>query len=144
MRLGFMAVMVDFSNRPFKENVKLTRRVVEICHSMGVAVEGQLDRIPSAEDGAPPRGIEKYLTDPSEAARFARETGVDALSMSVGNVHGPYKAKARLDFERIEELKEIGVPLVLHGGTGISDEEAKKAVEAGVAKINVGFELRRA
>lgn len=143
LRLGFMAVMVDFSGHPFRENVDLTRRVVEVCHPMGVAVEAQLDRIPSAEDGVPPRDLEKCLTDPNRAARFLRETGVDALSVSVGNVHGLYKGKAKLDFERIRRLKGLGVPLVLHGGTGILDHDAEEAVKAGIAKINLGYELRR-
>ncbi|MGC8962241.1 MAG: class II fructose-bisphosphate aldolase [Candidatus Bathyarchaeia archaeon] len=144
LRLGFMAVMVDFSEHPLREKVNLTRRVVEVCHSMGVAVEAQLDRIPSAEDVLPPRDVEKYLTDPDRAARFLRETGVDALSVSVGNVHGLYKGRARLDFERIRRLRSLEIPLVLHGGTGVSDEDVGKAVKAGIAKINLGYELRQA
>jgi ketose-bisphosphate aldolase len=144
LRLGFTAVMVDFSDQPFRRNVDLTRRVVEVCHPMDVAVEAQLDRIPSAEDGMPPRDIGKHLTDPDRAARFLEETGVDALSVSVGNVHGLYKGKAKLDYERIRRLRSLGVPLVLHGGTGISDEDVGEAVEAGIAKINLGYELRQA
>jgi ketose-bisphosphate aldolase len=144
LRLGFTAVMVDFSDQPFKRNVDLTRRVVEVCHPMDVAVEAQLDRIPSAEDGMPPRDIGKHFTDPDRAARFLEETGVDALSVSVGNVHGLYKGKAKLDYERIRRLRSLGVPLVLHGGTGISDEDVGEAVEAGIAKINLGYELRQA
>jgi fructose-bisphosphate aldolase class II len=144
LRLGFTAVMVDFSDQPFRRNVDLTRRVVEVCHPMGVAVEAQLDRIPSAEDGMPPKDVEKHFTDPDRAARFLEETGVDALSVSVGNVHGLYKGKARLDYERIRRLRSLGVPLVLHGGTGISDEDVGEAVEAGIAKINLGYELRQA
>ena len=144
LRLGFTAVMVDFSDQPFRRNVDLTRRVVEVCHPMDVAVEAQLDRIPSAEDGMPPKDVEKHFTDPDRAARFLEETGVDALSVSVGNVHGLYKGKARLDYERIRRLRSLGVPLVLHGGTGISDEDVGEAVEAGIAKINLGYELRQA
>jgi len=144
LRLGFTAVMVDFSDQPFRRNVDLTRRVVEVCHPMDVAVEAQLDRIPSAEDGMPPRDIGKHLTDPDRAARFLEETGVDALSVSVRNVHGLYKGKAKLDYERIRRLRSLGVPLVLHGGTGISDEDVGEAVEAGIAKINLGYELRQA
>lgn len=144
LRLGFTAVMVGFSDQPFRRNVDLTRRVVEVCHPMDVAVEAQLDRIPSAEDGMPPRDIGKHLTDPDRAARFLEETGVDALSVSVGNVHGLYKGKAKLDYERIRRLRSLGVPLVLHGGTGISDEDVGEAVEAGIAKINLGYELRQA
>ncbi|MEM2123542.1 MAG: class II fructose-bisphosphate aldolase [Candidatus Bathyarchaeia archaeon] len=143
LRLGFMAVMVDFSEHPFRRNVDLTRRVVEVCHSMGVTVEAQLDRIPSAEGGSPPRNMDKYLTDPDRAAKFLEETGVDALSVSVGHVHGLYKDKPRLDLERIRRLRGLGVPLVLHGGTGVSDDDAGEAVRAGIAKINLGYELRR-
>lgn len=102
---------------------------------------GQFDKILFAEDGAPPKNIGNFLTDPDKAAGFARETGVDALSISVGNIHGLYRAKAGLGFERIEKLKEIGVALVLYGGTGISDGKPKRAIKAGVANINVGFEL---
>lgn len=123
--------------------MELTRRIVEVSHSMDVAVEAQLDEIPSAVDGAPPKEIEKHLTDPERAAKFIEETGVDALSVSVRNVHGLYKGKAELDFERIIKLRDLGVPLVLHGGTGISDEDVKEAVKAGIAKINLGYELRR-
>ena len=144
LRLGFTAVMVDFSDQPFRRNVDLTRRVVEVCHPMDVAVEAQLDRIPSAEDGMPPKDVEKHFTDPDRAVRFLEETGVDALSVSVGNVHGLYKGKAKLDYERIRRLRSLGVPLVLHGGTGISDEDVGEAVEAGIAKINLGYELRQA
>lgn len=143
LRLGFMAVMVDFSDHPFQENMDLTRKVTEVCHSMDVAVEAQLDKIPSAENGLPPKDIERYLTDPERASKFINETGIDALSISVGNVHGLYKGRARIDFERINRLKNLGIPLVLHGGTGISDEDVEKAVKAGIAKINLGYELRR-
>lgn len=143
LRYGFMSVMVDFSEFPFGKNVALTNKVAEICHSMGVAVEAQIDEIPSARNGALPKNVGHFLTGPQKAVSFVETTKVDALSVSVGNVHGLYKDKARLDFERIRELgRAVKVPLVLHGGTGISDDSARKAIKSGICKINIGAELR--
>jgi len=146
IKCGFTCVMMDGSFLPLKENMKLTKRIVEAAHALGVCVEAQFDEIPEAKDGLPPGRIgEDFLTSPRRAARFAGETGIDALAISVGNVHGLYRGEAELDFERIKAIAELtDVPLVLHGATGVTDEAMKEVIPLGVCKINIGAALRHA
>ncbi|MDP2897680.1 MAG: class II fructose-bisphosphate aldolase [bacterium] len=138
---GFTSVMIDASNLPFEENVAVTREVAKCAHAAGVSVEGEIGivggGIHSAESGG-----ELAMTDPEEAARFAAETGVDALAVAIGNAHGFYKAPPKLDFARLSRVAErVSIPLVLHGGTGIPDDAIREAIKHGVAKINVCTEF---
>lgn len=138
---GFTSVMIDASNSPFEENVAITRDVVKCARAAGVTVEGEIGivggGIHSAESGG-----ELAMTDPEEAARFAAETGVDALAVAIGNAHGFYKAPPKLDFARLSRIAErVSIPLVLHGGTGIPDDAIREAIKHGVAKINVCTEF---
>jgi len=143
LRAGFSAVMIDVSSLPFEKGKKLTRRIVRLAHLANVAVEAQFDELPHAKNGVLKEGEKASMTDPRKALGFVEETGVDALSISIGNVHGLYEAKAKLDLIRLKEIREsVQTPLVLHGATGISDDDAKKAAQAGVCKINVGHVLR--
>ncbi|MEM2111327.1 MAG: class II fructose-bisphosphate aldolase [Candidatus Bathyarchaeia archaeon] len=143
IKYGFSSVMFDGSFMPYEENIKLTRKIADACHSMGVSVEGQLDRLPHAKYGRFKEDIVAFLTDPEKAANFVNQTGIDALSISVGNIHSLYKEKAKIDFHRVEKIRElIDVPLVIHGATGISDTDVQKLVSLGVCKINLGTELR--
>lgn len=135
---GFTSVMIDGSALPFDENVKATAEVVKSAHAMGVDVEAELGRVgfaANSKDFTDSRGF----TDPGEAAEFVELTGVDSLAVAIGSAHGNYVATPKLDLGRLEEIsKAVKVPLVLHGGTGIPDEQIRKAVKLGIRKLNVG------
>lgn len=139
LEIGFTSVMIDASLKPYDENVALTKMVVDKCHRAGVDVEAELGRMPAKEDGTKvvsddPR---EYYTDPEEAARFVEQTGVDALAIAFGTVHGLYRKKPELDFDIIKACSEsTGLPLVMHGGSGVSPEDYVKAIRAGIKKIN--------
>ena len=143
IRSGFSAVMIDVASLPFEKAIKLTKKIVEISHLADVCVEAQFDEIPEAKNGILEKTEDINMTDPKKAAKFVEETDVDALSISIGNVHGLYRQKAKINFPLLKEIREtIDVPLVLHGATGISDEDARKAVSLGICKINIGHALR--
>lgn len=138
MRLGANAVMVDASHLPFGENAARTREVVALAHACGVPVEGELGYVAGVEgEDAEKHPGEPVYTSPEEARRFVEETGVDCLAVSVGTVHGRLRGRPRLDFERLERIDAaLGIPLVIHGGTGLEDGEFRRLIERGVAKIN--------
>ncbi|EIJ77616.1 fructose-1,6-bisphosphate aldolase, class II (plasmid) [Bacillus methanolicus] len=135
---GFTSVMIDGSHLPLEENIELTKRVVEIAHAVGVSVEAELGRIGGQEDDVV---AESFYAVPSECEQLVRETGVDCFAPALGSVHGPYKGEPNLGFDRMKEIMELtGVPLVLHGGTGIPTKDIQKAISLGTAKINVNTE----
>lgn len=139
---GFSSVMIDGSTLPIEDNIKLTKRVVEFAHSVGVSVEGEIGTIGGNEDGIRANIDASMYTEPKDALRFYKETGIDAMAISIGTAHGLYKGKANISFEKLKEIKELtNAPLVLHGGTGVSNEDIKKCVEYGINKVNVGTEL---
>ena len=139
---GFSSVMIDGSALPIEDNIKLTKRVVEFAHSVGVSVEGEIGTIGGNEDGIKANIDASMYTEPKDALRFYKETGIDAMAISIGTAHGLYKGKANISFEKLKEIKELtNAPLVLHGGTGVSNEDIKKCVEYGINKVNVGTEL---
>lgn len=141
---GYTSVMIDGSKLPFDENVGVTRRVVELAHAAGVSVEGELGHVAHNEEGG---DISRFYTRPEDAARFVEETGVDALAVAVGTAHGFYKGEVRLDFERLERIRDAvgyAAALVLHGGSGVPDELMRRAVSCGIRKINFGTELKNA
>ncbi|AZT89482.1 class II fructose-bisphosphate aldolase [Caldicellulosiruptor changbaiensis] len=139
IKAGFTSVMFDGSNLPFEENIKKTKEVVEIAHSVGVSVEGELGVVGRGEwDFKNP----EFYTKPEEAEVFAKQTGVDALAVSIGTVHGVYKGEPKLDFERLAEIrKRVDCYLVLHGGSGLSDDDFKKCIEYGINKVNIFTDL---
>ena len=143
IQLGFGSIMYDGAHLPFEENIATTRRIVEIAHAYGVIVEAELGKIPDADEQV---DWSAYYTDVDEAERFVRETGVDTLAISVGIVHGiPATEPQPLDIDRIARIREVtGVPLVLHGASGLSEQEVKAAIEAGVHKFNADTDLRLA
>ncbi len=157
LELGFDSVMIDGSRLPLEENIAATKTVVEKAHARGVPVEAELGAVLGHEPGPLPPYEElfatgKGFTDPDEAARFVRETGVDWLSVAVGNIHGAIsgaakdqaKPEARLNIEHLRRLNEVcGVPLVLHGGSGIRRESLLKGIQNGIAKINIGTNIRQ-
>ncbi|MFT4288034.1 class II fructose-bisphosphate aldolase [Nocardioides sp.] len=143
IRLGFTSVMYDGAHLPFEENIRSTRRIVEIAHDFGIPVEAELGKIPDADQQV---DWSSYYTDVAEAERFVAETGVDYLAVSVGIVHGvPLTAPQPLDIERIGQIKAAtGIPLVLHGASGLPPDEVRAAMAAGVAKLNADTDLRHA
>lgn len=138
LRYGVSGAMIDASALPFEENAALTKRVVETAAAVGIQVEGELGHIGSVNDDA--MGV---FTDPQEAAEYVAQTGVAALAVLVGNAHGRYKNKPNLDIERVAAISKAtnGLPLVLHGGTGIPDEQIVAAIKAGIRKINFGTDV---
>ncbi|AVG77436.1 ketose 1,6-bisphosphate aldolase [Pantoea ananatis] len=138
IRLGFTSVMFDGSTLSYEENIRHTREVVKAAHAVGVSVEAELGAVGGDEGGAlfGEADSEKF-TDPRLAAEFVRETGIDTLAVAIGNAHGKYKGEPKLDFDRLAAIREqTGVPLVLHGGSGISDADFRRAISLGIHKIN--------
>lgn len=142
---GYSSVMYDGSALTIEENIKNTKEVVAYAHDHQVSVEGEVGCIGGSEDGVAAEKDAAVYTRPGDALYFAGETGVDALAVSIGTTHGQYKSKAKINYELLDELKEkLGsVGLVLHGGTGVSDEDMRRCVREGMKKINVGTELNK-
>lgn len=140
---GFTSVMFDGSTLPYEENVRLTREVVRNAHILGVSVEAELGHVGGAEGGSGgDRDPEACYTDVDQAADFVTQTGVDALAVAIGTAHGVYRRKPRLDLERLAAIKErVGIPLVLHGGSGLGDDDFRQAVARGINKINIFTDL---
>ena len=142
LRLGFTSVMIDASHLPYEENLALTKSVTEMAHAMGVSVEAELGRLVTAEAGSDHGTItdakpEDFYTDPKEAEEFCRITGVDALAIAFGTSHGFYTAQPKLDFDVVKNVKAAcGLPLVMHGGSGVSEDGFKAAIAGGIRKIN--------
>lgn len=138
---GFTSVMIDGSHFPLEENIALTKKVVDVAHALGISVEAELGRIGGQEDDLIVDDAEAAYAIPSECDQLVRETGVDCFAPALGSVHGPYKGEPNLGFDRMKEVMELtGVPLVLHGGTGIPSKDIQKAISLGTAKINVNTE----
>lgn len=135
---GFTSVMFDGSHLSYEDNIRETAAVAKACHARGVSVEGELGAVGGDEGGAlESRADEAYYTDPAKAADFVVRTKIDALAVAIGNSHGKYKGVPKLDFARLETLSNtVDVPLVLHGGSGLSDDDFRRAVSLGIAKIN--------
>ncbi|MDY0303489.1 MAG: class II fructose-bisphosphate aldolase [Sphaerochaeta sp.] len=140
---GFTSVMIDASQKSFEENVQITRKVVDYARKYGVSVEAELGHVGGVEDHIKVDERSALFTVPNEAKVFVEETGIDALAVAVGTVHGFYKSEPKIDFDRIAAIRKLtDLPLVLHGGTGVSDVDLRRAIEAGITKINVGTELK--
>lgn len=142
LQLGFSSIMYDCSTDPYDVNVEKVREMAEIAHSYGATIEAELghvgDNEGSAEGSSHMADPSKFYTDPKQAKDFVEKTGVDALAIAVGTAHGAYKLPPKLDFKRIEEIaRTIDIPLVLHGGSGLSDNDFKKAIEKGISKVNI-------
>ncbi|MBB5174102.1 class II fructose-1,6-bisphosphate aldolase [Texcoconibacillus texcoconensis] len=141
MYAGFTSVMIDGSHHPLQENIAITKQVVDVAHVIGVSVEAELGRIGGQEDDLIVDDAEAAYAIPSECDELVRETKVDCFAPALGSVHGPYKGEPNLGFDRMQEVSELtGVPLVLHGGTGIPTADIQKAISLGTAKINVNTE----
>ena len=137
LRTGATGIMYDGSVHSFEENIARTKHIVDICSAVGVPVEGELGHIGSVNDE-----VMDEFTDPDAAAEFVKETGVCCLAVLIGNAHGHYKKPPCLDIDRVKAIREkAGIPLVLHGGSGIPDEQVKAAIKAGVRKMNIGTDV---
>lgn len=138
INLGCNGVMVDASQHPFNKNVELTRSITKIAHGCGVPVEGELGYVPGIEgEDAERHAGELVYTSVLEAKEYAQHTGIDFLAVSIGTVHGRMKGKPKLNYNRLQEINEaLGIPLVLHGGTGLADEQYSRLITNGVSKIN--------
>ena len=142
LKLGFSSVMYDCSTDTYEENVRKVKEMADIAHSYGATIEGELghvgDNEGSAEGSSHLDDPSKYFTDPALAKDFVDRTGVDALAIAVGNAHGAYKLPPKLDFERIRTIANtVDVPLVLHGGSGLTDNDFKIAIQEGISKVNI-------
>ncbi len=138
IKYGFTSVMFDGSRLPYEENIDVTRKVVEVAHSVGVSVEAELGNIGGLEGDNWSHTDESLYTDPHVARDFVKKTGIDSFAPAIGNAHGFYIQEPRLDFERLKRIKEkIHIPLVLHGATGISIDDIRKAINLGIRKINL-------
>jgi tagatose 1,6-diphosphate aldolase GatY/KbaY len=145
VQAGYSSVMVDGSHLPFEDNIELTRAAVALAHPAGVWVEAELGAVPGDEDVSTDAAPAHTMTDPLDAAEFTARTGVDALAVAVGNVHGLTSTPISLDLERLTAIRDaVTVPLVLHGASGLPDQQLSGAIRRGVAKININTELRQA
>jgi len=145
LKLGYSSIMYDCSTASYEENLERVAEMGRICHAMNVTLEGELGHVGDNEGAGKLARPEDYYTDPDTALDFVRKTGVDALAVAVGNAHGDYKFPPKLDFERITAIaQKTGVPLVLHGGSGLSDSDFREAASRGICKVNIFTDLDRA
>jgi fructose-bisphosphate aldolase class II len=139
---GFTSVMLDASHFPFNENVKAMKDIVRTAHACGITVEGELGRIGGEEAGINVTDNDAHLTDPVEATRYVEETGVDALAVGIGTVHGFYKSEPNIRLDLLKKIaKNVSIPLVLHGGSGTPHETVTKSIRLGISKINICTEF---
>lgn len=145
LSLGFTSIMYDCSTSCYEENVEKVAEIVKICHAVHVTVEGELGHVVDNAGSGKLENPSDYFTNPETARDFAAKTGIDALAVAIGNAHGDYTFPPKLDFERIQTIAEkTNLPLVLHGGSGLSDEDFQKTVKLGVSKINIFTDIDKA
>jgi len=145
IRYGFTSVMVDGSKYSLEENIALTKKVVEIARAVGVSTEAELGKIGGTEDDVSVSDKDAMMTDPKDVEYFVGHTAVDALAVAIGTAHGQYKFKPELDFERLDRIKKlVDIPIVLHGSSGVPDEDIVRAISLGVRKVNIDTNIREA
>ena len=138
LKLGFSSVMFDGSTKDYKSNVDRTREIVKIAHCVGATVEGEIGHVGEAAND----NEKAMYTTVGEAKSYLEDTGVDALAIAIGTAHGAYKSKPKLDFERLRDIRDnVDKPLVLHGGSGLTDDDFKRAIANGISKINIFTDL---
>lgn len=138
LKLGYSSVMFDGSVKPYAQNIEQTREIVKIAHAFGATVEGEIGHVGSAVN----EGDKSRYTTVEEAQQYLADTGVDALAIAIGTAHGAYKTAPQLSFERLREIRSaIDVPLVLHGGSGLSDDDFRQSIANGIAKVNIFTDL---
>ena len=140
MKLGFTSVMFDGSANDVEENLRATREIVKIAHAFGVTVEGEIGHVGQADSSD--NEVTDMYTTPEEAISFVEKTGVDALAIAIGTAHGAYKSKPKLDIGRLQKIRAaLDTPLVLHGGSGLSDDDFRDTIKYGIAKVNIFTDL---
>ena len=140
LQLGFSGIMFDGSAGDYEQNVADTHEIVRIAHSFGAAVEGEIGHVGQADSDD--QNAEQFYTKTEEALDFAARTGVDALAIAIGTAHGAYKSKPCLDLERLKQIRgALDLPLVLHGGSGLSDDDFRQAIACGISKVNIFTDL---
>ncbi|MCG8402880.1 MAG: class II fructose-1,6-bisphosphate aldolase [Firmicutes bacterium] len=145
IRSGFSSVMIDGSKHSLDDNIALTKQVMAAARPVGVSVEAELGKIGGTEDDIHVDDADAFFTDPDEAGRFVAETGVDALAVAIGTAHGRYKGEPKLDFARLEKIRSlVGIPIVLHGSSGVPGDAIREAIRLGVRKINIDTNIREA
>lgn len=143
VELGTKSVMIDASHHPFEENVKIVKEVVDYAHANGATVEAELGRLGGQEDDLVVDEADSFFTDPKAAKEFADKTGIDSLAVAIGTAHGLYAAEPKIDFERLEQIREVvDIPLVLHGASGIPEADVRRCIELGCTKVNIATELK--
>ena len=140
LQLGFSSVMFDGSAKAYGQNIEETKEIVKIAHAFGASVEGEIGHVGEAAQGD--ESLENMYTTVAEAKEYLENTGVDALAVAIGSAHGVYKKKPKLNIERLKEIADaVSVPLVLHGGSGLSDDDFKNTIREGIAKVNIFTDL---
>lgn len=143
IKLGCKSVMIDASKYEFRKNVEIVKDIVDFAHEYGATVEAELGKLGGVEDDLEVDEKDAFLTNPNEAYEFVKLTGVDSLAVAIGTAHGLYKNEPKLDFKRLEKIKDIvDVPLVLHGASGVPYEAVQEAIEKGICKVNIATELK--
>lgn len=144
MHLGFTSVMYDGSTLSYDENIQRTREIVKIANALGVSVEAELGHVGGGEDGKNDEYEEQY-TNVNQALDFVQRTGIDALAIAIGTAHGEYKVKPKLDINRLSQIaNKVDIPLVLHGGSGLSDEDFRNCIRNGISKVNIFTDMSTA
>ena len=142
-RTGYTSIMIDGSKKPFEENIALTRSVTDVCHAGGVPVEGELGRVGGKEDDLDNTGDVNPYTDPDEAAEFVDRTKVDFLAVGIGTSHGVYKGVPKVNVEVLSAIRKVvDIPLVMHGTSGVPDDQVRDCVSRGICKVNYATDLR--
>ena len=141
-RTGYTSIMIDGSHEGFEDNIALTSAVVKACHPGEVPIEAELGKVGGKEDDLDGGEGDPY-TNPQEAAEFVERTGIDSLAVAIGTAHGVYKGVPQLDFSRLSEIrKAVSIPLVLHGTSGVPDEDVAECIKRGICKVNYATDLR--
>lgn len=141
--IGFKSTMIDASHEDYENNIKIVKEIVEYAHKYDATVEAELGRLGGAEDDLVVEAKDAMYTNPDQAREFVEKTGIDSLAIAIGTAHGLYEGEAKLDFERLKEIREkVDVPLVLHGASDVPDELVKEAIRCGISKVNVATDLK--
>ena len=141
--IGFKSTMIDASHENYENNIRIVKEVVDYAHKFDATVEAELGRLGGQEDDLVVDEKDTMYTNPEQARDFVDKTGIDSLAVAIGTAHGLYKGKAKLDFDRLKEIREkVDIPLVLHGASDVPDELVKKAISLGICKVNVATDLK--
>lgn len=141
--LGVKSVMIDGSHFDFEKNIEVVREVVKYAHARDVTVEAELGKLGGQEDDLIVDAKDALYTNPAQAAEFVKRTGIDSLAVAIGTAHGLYKSEPKLDFDRLQEIRQLTpIPLVLHGASGVSVKDVRRTIELGITKVNIATELK--